>query len=123
MHNILKQWWLSTHAYKACKDSTTHTARRENPSPDCNPLSPSVYIFLLCRCRSIRENILNGERGATNEDIIAAAKAAHIHDFIMTLNKGYDEQACRIYTHAFESICRQIYLHTRLTFGARLSNT
>lgn len=39
---------------------------------------------------SIRENILLGNPGAGEEQVIAAAKAAHIHDFIMTLEHGYD---------------------------------
>ncbi|MDO4800078.1 MAG: ATP-binding cassette domain-containing protein, partial [Bacillota bacterium] len=39
---------------------------------------------------SIRENILLGNPNATEEQMIAAAKAAHIHDFIVTLERGYD---------------------------------
>ena len=41
--------------------------------------------------RSIRENIAYGMRkNATDEEVIAAAKAAYAHDFIMSLPKGYD---------------------------------
>jgi len=39
---------------------------------------------------SIANNIEIGKSGASREDIIAAAKKASIHDFIMTLPKGYD---------------------------------
>jgi len=39
---------------------------------------------------SIRENIAYGKPGATIHDIIAAAEAANIHDFILTLPFGYD---------------------------------
>lgn len=39
---------------------------------------------------SIRENIAYGRAGATEEEIVAAAKAAHIHDFVVSLPKGYD---------------------------------
>ena len=39
---------------------------------------------------SIRENIRFSRPTATNEEIEAAAKVAEIHDFIMTLDKGYD---------------------------------
>ena len=43
--------------------------------------------------RTVRENIAYGQlEGATDEDIIAAAKAAYAHDFIMALPKGYDTQ-------------------------------
>jgi subfamily B ATP-binding cassette protein MsbA len=39
---------------------------------------------------TIRENIAYGRRGVTDEEIQDAAKAANIHDFIMTLEKNYD---------------------------------
>lgn len=39
---------------------------------------------------SVRENISLAKPGATEEDVIKAAKAAHIHDRILTLPRGYD---------------------------------
>jgi len=39
---------------------------------------------------SVRYNIALGKPDATEEEIIAAAKAANAHDFILGLNKGYD---------------------------------
>ncbi|MBR0379097.1 MAG: ABC transporter ATP-binding protein, partial [Mogibacterium sp.] len=39
---------------------------------------------------TIRENIRYGREGATDEDVIAAAKAAKAHHFIKTLPGGYD---------------------------------
>ena len=39
---------------------------------------------------SITENIAYANENATKEDVIAAAKAAHIHNFIMRLPNGYD---------------------------------
>lgn len=43
--------------------------------------------------RSIRENIAYGQlEGATDEQVIAAAKAAYAHDFIMALPRGYDTE-------------------------------
>ena len=41
---------------------------------------------------SIANNIAIAKPGATREEIIAAAKKASIHDFIMTLPKGYDTE-------------------------------
>jgi ATP-binding cassette subfamily B protein len=38
----------------------------------------------------IRENIAYGVQDATEEQVIAAAKVARIHDFIMSLPEGYD---------------------------------
>jgi len=42
--------------------------------------------------RSIFENILYGRKDATNEEVIAAAKRAYAHEFIVTLSCGYDTQ-------------------------------
>ncbi|WP_027415600.1 ABC transporter ATP-binding protein [Aneurinibacillus terranovensis] len=41
---------------------------------------------------SIRENILMGNPAASEEEVIAAAKAANAHDFIMELANGYDTE-------------------------------
>lgn len=45
-----------------------------------------VYLF----GGSIRENIAYGKPGASDEEIVEAAKKANIHDFIMGLPDGYD---------------------------------
>jgi ATP-binding cassette subfamily B protein len=42
------------------------------------------------RSGTIRENITMGKPDATEEEIIAAAKASHAHSFIKRLPKGYD---------------------------------
>jgi len=39
---------------------------------------------------TIEENIRVGKKGASKEEIIEAAKKARIHDFIMSLPKGYE---------------------------------
>ena len=41
---------------------------------------------------SMKDNILYGNLNATDDEIITAAKRANIHDYIMTLPKGYDTQ-------------------------------
>jgi subfamily B ATP-binding cassette protein MsbA len=41
---------------------------------------------------TIRENIACGKPGATEAEIVAAAKAAHAHDFIVAFSDGYDAQ-------------------------------
>jgi ATP-binding cassette subfamily B protein len=45
-----------------------------------------VFIFY----GSIKDNILFGRPDATMEEVIMAAKQANIHDFIMSLEEGYD---------------------------------
>ena len=47
-----------------------------------------VFLF----AGTIRENILYGRPDATEEEMIAAAKQANIHDYITTLENGYDTQ-------------------------------
>lgn len=44
-----------------------------------------VYLF----AGTVLDNIRYGERNATTEEVIAAAKQAHAHDFIMALPNGY----------------------------------
>jgi len=39
---------------------------------------------------SVRDNIAMGRPGASDDEIIAAAKAAYAHDFIMGFERGYD---------------------------------
>ena len=47
-----------------------------------------VFLFV----GTIRENILYGRPDATDEEVYEAARRANIHDYIMTLEKGYDTQ-------------------------------
>ena len=46
-----------------------------------------VFLFI----GTIRDNIAYGRPGATQEDVERVAKAARIHDFIVSLPGGYDE--------------------------------
>ena len=45
-----------------------------------------VFLFT----GTIRENILYGNPSASEEEMVAAAKRAQIHDFVMSLKDGYD---------------------------------
>ncbi len=45
-----------------------------------------IYLFNA----TVRDNILYGRPSATEEEVIDAAKRANIHDYILTLEKGYD---------------------------------
>lgn len=49
-------------------------------------VAQEVFLFT----GTIRENIAYGNLDATEEQIIEAAKKANIHDYIMTLDEGYD---------------------------------
>jgi len=47
-----------------------------------------VFLFV----GTIRDNILYGRPDATDEEVYEAARRANIHDYIMSLDKGYDTQ-------------------------------
>lgn len=62
---------------------------RTLPLKDCTDriayVSQENYLFDL----SVIDNIRMGKKGATDEEVIAAAKACGCHDFIMSLENGY----------------------------------
>ncbi len=62
--------------------SVTQKSLREN----IGIVQQDVYIFV----GTVRDNIAYGKPGATDEEIINAAKLAGAHDFIMALENGYD---------------------------------
>ncbi|MBR1597735.1 MAG: ABC transporter ATP-binding protein [Lachnospiraceae bacterium] len=49
-------------------------------------VSQDNYLFN----RSVRENIRMGKKGATDDEVVEAAKKCGCHDFIMSLENGYD---------------------------------
>lgn len=49
-------------------------------------VSQTVFLF----DGSVRDNIAYGSPDATDEQIVEAARRANIHDYILTLDKGYD---------------------------------
>ena len=51
-------------------------------------MQQDVYLFN----DSIKANILYGRPDATDEEVIEAAKRANIHDYIVSLDNGYDTQ-------------------------------
>jgi len=53
---------------------------------DIGLVSQDVYLFH----GTIRENIAYGLEGATEQEIVAAARKAHLHPFVQQLQNGYD---------------------------------
>ena len=66
------------------KDITSLT--RQSLRENIGMVAQDVFLF----GGTIRDNIEYGRLGASDEEIIEAAKKANIHDFIMSLEKGYD---------------------------------
>ena len=64
------------------------TVTRESVRRNIGIVQQDIYLFNA----SIRDNILYGRLDATEEEVIEAAKRANIHDYIMTLENGYDTQ-------------------------------
>lgn len=65
------------------KDMTLSSLRK-----NIGIVSQDVFLFT----GTIKENISYGKLDATDEEIYRAAKYANIHDYIMSLEKGYDTQ-------------------------------
>jgi len=63
------------------RDMTLDSLRRQ-----VGVVTQETFLF----SASIRENIAYGRPEASLDEVIRAAKAAHIHDFIMSLPRGYD---------------------------------
>lgn len=61
---------------------------RESIRRNIGIVQQDVYLFN----STIRDNILYGRPDATEEEVIDAAKKAGIHDYITTLEKGYDTE-------------------------------
>ena len=65
------------------KDVTVHSLRSQ-----MGIMTQDNFLF----SGTVKENIRYGKLDATDEEIIAAAKAVNAHDFIMKLEKGYDTE-------------------------------
>ena len=65
-----------------------HNVTMESLRKNIGIVQQDIYLFNA----SIRENIMYGKLDATEEEVIEAAKRANIHDYIMTLENGYDTQ-------------------------------
>ena len=61
---------------------------RESVRKSIGIVQQDVFLF----SGTIRENILYGRLDATEEEVVEAAKKAHIHDYIISLENGYDTE-------------------------------
>ena len=65
------------------RDLTLESIRR-----NIGIVQQDVFLFV----GTIRDNIMYGRPDATEEEMILAAKRANIHDYVATLEKGYDTE-------------------------------
>ncbi len=65
-----------------------NSVTRESLRRNIGIVQQDIYLFNA----SMRDNILYGRPDATDEEIVEAAKLANIHDYIMSLENGYDTE-------------------------------
>ena len=87
---------LLPHFYKLPEDGGTimidgidlNSLTLESVRRNIGIVQQDVFLF----SGTLKDNILYGKPDATDEEIIKAAQRANIHDYIMTLPKGYDTE-------------------------------
>ena len=84
--NLLMRFY-DADAGKICIDGKDIlTLRRKDLRQAFTMVLQDTWLFY----GTVRENIKYGKENATDEEMIAAAKAAHIHSYVMSLPDGYD---------------------------------
>ena len=69
-------------------DHEIHDITMESLRKNIGIVQQDIYLFNA----SIKDNILYGKLDASDEEVIEAAKRANIHDYIMSLENGYETQ-------------------------------
>lgn len=85
---LLMRFWDSQKGTIRISDRDAKEVNTENLRNMESYVTQETYLFH----DSIANNIAVGKVDATREEIMEAAKRASIHDFIMTLPKGYDTE-------------------------------
>ena len=85
--NLIPRFYDVTNGKITIDDVDLRDATIDSLRKNIGIVQQDVFLFI----GTIRENISYGRPEATQEEIIAAAKAARIHDFIESLPSGYDE--------------------------------
>jgi ATP-binding cassette subfamily B protein len=84
--HLLPRFYDVTSGRVTVDDQDVHTLTTNSLRRHIGLVSQDVFLFNA----TIRDNIAYGVISTTDEAIIAAAKVARLHDFIMTLPDGYD---------------------------------
>ncbi len=94
--NLLLRFWDYETGDIALGGESLKSLNQDEARSRIGLVSQNAYFFNT----SIRENLRFARRKVTQEEIESAAKAAQIHDFVMSLPKGYDtligEQGLRL---------------------------
>jgi ATP-binding cassette subfamily B protein/subfamily B ATP-binding cassette protein MsbA len=84
--NLLPAFYEATQGHILIDGQDISGISLESLRDSISVVSQEAFLFN----GSIRENILYGRLDATEEELIAAARAANCHDFITHLPNGYD---------------------------------
>lgn len=86
--NLLPAFYLPTSGKITIDGTETGELSLETLRSEISIVSQEAFLFN----GTIRENILYGRLDATDDELIAAAKAANCHEFITRLPEGYDSR-------------------------------
>ncbi|MFG1281489.1 ABC transporter ATP-binding protein [Xanthobacter autotrophicus] len=84
--NLIERFYDPQGGAVLIDDIDARSVTRSSVRANVALVSQDVYLF----SGTVKDNIGFGRPGATDEEIIAAARAAHAHDFIMGFENGYD---------------------------------
>jgi ABC-type multidrug transport system fused ATPase/permease subunit len=94
--NLLLRFWEYEHGEIALGGEPLKHLDQDEVRRQFALVSQNSYFFNT----TVRENLRLARRGLSQDDIEAAARAAQIHDFILSLPRGYDtllgEQGLRL---------------------------
>jgi len=84
--NLLMRFYEIESGRICLEDVDTHELTRDQVRAAFGMVLQDTWLF----AGTIRANIAYGKEGATDEEIVAAAQAAHVDSFVRTLPNGYD---------------------------------
>jgi ATP-binding cassette, subfamily B, bacterial MsbA len=84
--NLILRFYEVSGGVITIDDQDIASVTRRSLRSQVSYVSQDIFLFRA----TVRENIAFGRPGASEADIVAAAKAAQAHDFIMGFPQGYD---------------------------------
>ncbi len=84
--NLIPRFYDATDGQVQVDDRDVRTLQEESLLEQVGIVPQESILF----SGTVRENLCYGRPGATEEEMIAAARAAQAHEFIMNLPEGYD---------------------------------
>ena len=84
--SLIMRFYETEHGKIVIDGQDISTVSRRSLRQHIAYVGQDVFLFR----DTVRENIAFGKPGASEDEIVAAAKAAYAHDFIMTFPRGYD---------------------------------